>query len=118
MYNANNLKNKKMNIPTITVDYYIWLGLSRKLTRTLEVQIIPQIDNGMGKSRLRICNISFIVTDVEQDLDRYTFNEHRKGFACYRVTATINTEKHLPEKYQELTNELIGGGWKLIENNK
>lgn len=72
---------------------------------------LPQIPQTL--SLLKICSHSFIVSEVEHDIDGYVNKEYENGVFCDTIKAELNREINplSKEEQQTLQKEFVKNGW-------
>lgn len=86
------------------VCYHVSVGQSKFLTH-FSVHSIPRVGDF-----LKILNYSFIVIEVEQDLDAYKGKDFEHGIPCNSVTAVLNYKIYSGDDYINIIEEFISSG--------
>ncbi len=89
----------------IPVIYKIKVG-KRKFFKKILVKHLP-----LGGSYLNICNFSFVVESVEQDLDVYFKEDHKNGTPCEAVIASLAEGCCFENDYNRIINCINEKGW-------
>ncbi len=90
----------------ILVMYNLKIG-SEKFLKQISVQRVP-----LKGQYLKVNNISFVIVEVEQDIDAYSEKEYESGLSCESVRAIINKDCHDKRDYEEIKKSLIVAGWR------
>ncbi len=90
----------------ILVMYHLEIG-NEKFLKQISVQRVS-----LKGEHLKACNFSFIVAEVEQDLDAYAERNYEAGASCESVRAVINEGCHEESDYEEIKKSLITAGWR------
>ena len=78
-----------------------------KYTKTIWVESVPK-----AGELLKVAQSSFIVTEVEHDLDAYENEEFKHGSFCITVKAKINDAVYSLEDRPSVVGEVMRAGWK------
>ncbi len=90
----------------ILVMYTLEVG-NKKFLKQIYVQRTP-----LKGEYLKVCNASFVVAEVEQDIDAYTERNYKPGSSCESVRAIINKDCHDIRDYEEIKKSLIVASWR------
>ncbi len=90
----------------INVFFHLKIG-NEKYLKQEEIHFIPRVGD-----HLKIVNHSFVVEEVEHDLDGYSSKDYKMGCACHSIKAAPSERMYTPDDFHSLNEEIQKAGWK------
>lgn len=82
--------------------YFKVLVGDRKFVKIIFLIFLPQVND-----LLKIANHSFVITEVEHNLDAYVSEDFKQGSFCVAIKAKLNKESD----FYAISNDLFSAGW-------